>query len=83
MSNNVTKAMENLLAAVNMDIDNDAAEQIASVLEKEHRTIQQKFMRVFVNAMDIYKDSRYDARNSGAIKLAKEISETDVILPYI
>lgn len=78
------QAMRDLLDCTNvMGSDKDIAEAIADVLSREHRTLQQGFMRSFVQAMGIYKDSGSDGRNEGSIKLAKEISETETYLPFI
>ena len=78
------KAMRDLLDCTNvMGSDKDVAEAISNVLSKEHRTLQQSFMRVFVQSMNQYKDTRFDQRNEQAVKLAKEITEIDTLLPFI
>ena len=78
------QAMRDLLECSNvMGSDVDVSKAISNVLSREHRTLQQAFMRSFVNAMDTYKDSGSDLRNEGSIQLATEIANTKIGLPYV
>lgn len=78
------KAMRDLLDSSNvMGSTDDVAQAISNVLLKEHRTLQQAFFRSFKQAMDAYSKGGSDARNEGAVHLAKEIHNSDVYLPLV
>ena len=63
--------------------EKERAEILAKVLQSEHRTIQQSFMRVFKMAMVEYSESNTDGRNESAVALAKEIANSNEYLPFI
>jgi len=59
-------------------------------MERQHRTLQQSTMRLFVawiEALAETKDGRFDARNEGAVRLAKALIASPAWekkhLPYV
>jgi len=78
------KAMRDLLDASNvMGTSDDVAQAISNVLLKEHRTLQQAFFRSFKQAMDAYSKGGSDLRNEASVRLAKEIHNSNVVLPFV
>lgn len=63
--------------------ENEIVEAMFNELAKDHRTLQQGFWRVIKKLAHKYKDVTSDARNEGAVMLAKKIDELDVCLPFI
>ncbi len=67
-----------------------AVREFAVAMERQHRTLQQSTMRLFVawiEALAETKDGRFDLRNEGAVKLAKELVASPAWekkhLPYV
>lgn len=58
---------------------------VAAIL-RSHRTLQQNVMRMFMQLVKAWSESRYDGRNEATVKLAKEIMEAvgdSIYLPHI
>lgn len=79
----VKEAMTVILKECNYMGQRNIGKTIAKVLENEHRTVQQVFMREFVEAMAIYSQSMTDDRNKGSVQMAIDITNMDKYLPYI
>lgn len=79
------KFAEILTLLNSMAIDEDKiAELMVQTLQKEHRTIQQTFMKT--NALMIKKYSEFpysDMRNEGSVNWAKKVAEIDINMPLI
>jgi hypothetical protein len=67
-----------------------AVREFAAAMERQHRTLQQSAMRLFVAWVEHLaetKDGRFDGRNEGAVKLAKELVASPAWekkhLPYV
>jgi hypothetical protein len=67
-----------------------AVKEFAAAMERQHRTLQQSAMRLFVawvESLAETKDGRFDGRNEGAVKLAKELVASPAWdkkhLPYV
>ena len=59
-------------------------EVLARLLAKNHPTLQQNVMRLFVMyCEEIAKKPYYDARNEASGALAKKVVDLDVFLPFI
>jgi len=80
-----TKFTEILVLLNSMAIDEDKiADLMVKALQKEHRTIQQTFMKT--NALMIKKYSEFpysDMRNEGAVQWSKQVAEINVNMPFI
>lgn len=56
-----------------------AVKEFAAAMERQHRTLQQSAMRLFVAWVESVaetKDGRFDARNEGTVRLAKALVES-------
>lgn len=73
----VREAMKVIVNATNpMGSEPLVAQGIVEGLESNHRTLQQSFMRSFVEAMKTYGDTNFfDPRNEASVEFAKKISE--------
>jgi hypothetical protein len=67
-----------------------AVREFAAAMERQHRTLQQSTMRLFVawvESLAETKDGRFDARNEGTVKLAKALVASPAWdkkhLPYV
>jgi hypothetical protein len=67
-----------------------AVREFGVAMERQHRTLQQSTMRLFVAWVEHLaqtKDGRFDGRNEGAVKLAKELVASPAWdkkhLPYV
>lgn len=67
-----------------------AVKEFAAAMERQHRTLQQSAMRLFVAWVESVaetKDGRFDARNEGTVRLAKALVESAAWdrkhLPYV
>ena len=56
----------------------DAEEAFIEALQRDHRTLQQKQIKLFLQAIEAFAeipDNRTDARNEGAVKISRELVE--------
>lgn len=81
----VREAMATIVEATNtMGSDKLVTQGIVEGLENCHRTLQQSFMRCFVDAMKEYGDTRFrDPRNDASVEFAKKIGEMEEHFPFI
>lgn len=81
----VADAMRVIVDATNtMGSEQLVTEGIVEGLTSCHRTLQQSFMRCFVDAMKEYGDTRFfDARNEASVEFAKKIGEMEEYFPFI
>lgn len=80
----VKELMTKLVDATNaMGMEEQVAQGMFEGLVESHRTLQNSFMRSFVMSMKEYSQVRTDARNQGAVELAKVIAETESNIPFI
>jgi len=77
-------AMKELVETTNvMTGHNAVVEGMLSGLVHSHRTLQQSFVRAFIDVMGEYAESNTDLRNEAAVEFAKKIKEMEVYLPNI
>jgi len=61
----------------------DITAGIVEALAGSHRTLQQSFMRCFVETMKEYAGFNTDLRNQAAVDFAKKINDLEHHFPYI
>lgn len=78
--------VEKFSRIVNCFNDTEVAEVISDCIMKEHRTLQQAMMRVFMHQIKVWSETPfYDLRNEDTIKLSKKIMKNidkEMFLPY-
>jgi hypothetical protein len=81
----VAAAMATIIDATNvMGSEKDVAAGILEGLLSSHKTLQQSFMRAFIEAMKEYADTPFrDARNEASVEFARKVKELDVHFPFI
>ena len=65
---------------------NEKMNDFVNALMKDHRTLQQSFMRLMIGIINAWnKTEYYDERNEATIKLANKLSEAikDVYMPLV
>ena len=76
--------VERLFQEINvMGKEAEVAYLLSLYVSRQHKTLQQSFIRVMHQFFIEYSDSSYDLRNEGAVKFSEKISKMDVCLPYI
>ena len=83
INENVEAAMKVIMKEVNTLGKNTVAETIAEVLMRDHRTLQQNFMREFVKALCIYSDSYTDLRNEASVDFAMKVKQMEHYFPMV
>jgi len=83
--NEAREAMQKLIDITNvMGGDKDVAAGILEGLLTSHKTLQQSFMRCFVEAMKEYADTRFvDLRNQASVDFAQQLKEMDIHFPFV
>lgn len=66
-----------------MTDDGAVAKGIFNALIGQHRTLQQAFIKEFADAMKLYVNAHYDARNEASIEFAKKIADMNHPFPFI
>ncbi len=67
-----------------MSGEQQVVEGMVNALTGSHRTLQQSFMRCFVETMREYKDTGSDERNQASVAFAKKVCEDDqYIFPFV
>ena len=85
----VAGAVELILDELNGGNRKEIADAIFTALRYEHRTLQQAFWSVMLQAQFQYADMNHDGRNEEAVRVAKLVKELaeknnfDMGLPYI
>ena len=81
------EAITTLLETCNvMGVDEDLSEMIADLLSKEHRTIQQTFVKVIYHGLVQYgerHETYYDDRNKASVEFCLKLKPMDVYFPFI
>jgi len=83
--NEARDAMQKLIDLTNvMGGDKDVAAGLLEGLLTSHKTLQQSFIRCFVEAMKEYADTRFvDARNEASVNFAKQLKEMEIHFPFV
>ena len=78
------KALELLLNQCNiMNPGYDLGELMADIVEREHRTIAQKFIKEINTFLVKYSETGYDARNEESVIFAKKVKDIEQFFPYV
>ena len=83
--------MTELEKAVKLIIDNcnsmnpkeDLRQILLYEMIKNHRTIQQLFMKQINNFLVEYSETSFDLRNEASVKFAKDVKEIEAYFPYV
>jgi len=82
--NRCKDAMKELIDSTNcMNGHDDMVEGMLLGLMHSHRTLQQSFVRVFIDVMSEYSEVGTDLRNEGAVAFAKKVKEMEIYLPNV
>ena len=80
----IKEIVESLFKEINvMGKEEEVSSLLNQYVSRQHRTLQQSFIRVIQQFFTQYSTNDYDPRNEGAVKLAEKISKMEVHLPYI
>jgi len=81
------KAIDTLMRTCNiMGVDEDLSEMIADSLAKEHRTIQQTFVKIAHDALVQYGERHqnyYDDRNKMSVEFCRNIKAMGTHFPFV
>jgi len=82
------KEMANQISCFVNSFNTDKINACAEQMTKEHRTLQQNMMRMFIKFVELEaKQDDYDLRNQASIRLSRKIVELiekeSVSLPYV
>ncbi len=81
---NIKQIVECLFKEINaMGKEAEVAYLLNLYISRQHKTLQQSFVRVMHQFFIEYSDSSHDLRNEGAVKFSEKISKMEVCLPYI
>ena len=81
---NIKTIVDDLFKEINvMGKEDEISSQLHQLISRQHKTLQQSFVRIMYQFFNKYSANRYDFRNEGSVKFAEEISKMEVFLPYI
>ena len=83
MNQKAADAMKVLLKECNTMGKSEVGETIANELMREHRTIQQNFMRELYKALCLYSASSHDLRNEASVNFANEAKDLNHYFPFV
>jgi len=66
-----------------MNPKEDLSEVLNSMVKKDHRTIQQSFIKSIHDFLVEYSDSPYDLRNETSVLFAKDVKSQEQYFPFI
>jgi len=83
-NNNLENIVDALFEEINvLGKEEQLATQLHELISKQHKTLQQSFIRIMYQFFTKYSNNQYDSRNEGAVKLAEQIRKLEVFLPFI